>query len=42
LEQLDAKDFNHVYTTNLMHLSNNQVQSITTNVLYAVAQKSSP
>lgn len=41
LEQLGAEDFNHVYATNLNRLNNDGVHSITTNVLYAVAQKSS-
>lgn len=40
LEQLDAEAFNSVYAANLKRLNNDRVQSITTNVLYAVAQKS--
>lgn len=40
LEQLDASSFNHVYQSNMKYLLDNEIQSITTNVLYAVAHKS--
>lgn len=40
LEHLDATSFNHVYQSNMKYLLDNKIQSITTNVLYAVAHKS--
>jgi ubiquinone/menaquinone biosynthesis C-methylase UbiE len=40
LEQLDAESFTQVRTTNLSRLHEEQVQAITTNVVYAIAGKS--
>lgn len=40
LDQLDPESLAHVHNVNLSHLHKNQVQEITTNVVYAVAHKS--
>jgi len=40
LEQLDAESLAQVRTTNLSHLDEDRVQAITTNVVYAIADKS--
>jgi ubiquinone/menaquinone biosynthesis C-methylase UbiE len=40
LEQLDAESLAQVRTTNLSRLDEDQVQAITTNVVYAIADKS--